>query len=76
MGNRKPLTDAEGEVRELTAEDFREMVPFSALPASLQDKLNLSGCLKSAVFNTHNDTATEQSKGSHRKPCKPDDVHR
>lgn len=49
MENRKPLTDAEGEVRELTAEDFREMVPFSSLPASLQDKLKGRGRPKSAV---------------------------
>jgi len=27
MKKRKPLTDAEGEVRELTAEDFRHMRP-------------------------------------------------
>lgn len=32
MANRKPLTDDEGEVRELTEEDFRHFVPFSELP--------------------------------------------
>jgi uncharacterized protein (DUF4415 family) len=32
MAKRKPLTDAEGEVRELTAEDAAHAVPFSALP--------------------------------------------
>jgi uncharacterized protein (DUF4415 family) len=32
MANRKPLTDSEGEVRELTALDAREAVPIAALP--------------------------------------------
>ncbi|MBU6299133.1 MAG: BrnA antitoxin family protein [Alphaproteobacteria bacterium] len=32
MRKRKPLTDAEGEVRELTAEDFRHMRPLSDFP--------------------------------------------
>jgi uncharacterized protein (DUF4415 family) len=36
MGNRKPLTDDEGEVRELTEEDFARGKTFSELPASLQ----------------------------------------
>lgn len=49
MENRKPLTDEEGEVRELTAEDFREMVPFSSLPASLKEKLKGRGRPKAAV---------------------------
>lgn len=35
----KPLMDKHGEVRELTEADFATMVPFSALPASLQSKL-------------------------------------
>jgi uncharacterized protein (DUF4415 family) len=39
MANRKPLTDEEGEVRELTAEDFEQLVPFSALPPDEQEKL-------------------------------------
>jgi hypothetical protein len=39
MANRKPLTDDEGEVRELTAEDFKRAVPFSKLPESLREKL-------------------------------------
>jgi uncharacterized protein (DUF4415 family) len=39
MTNRKPLTDDEGEVRELTEEDFAHAVPFSQLPKSLQSKL-------------------------------------
>jgi len=32
MANRKPLTDSEGEVRELTSRDAAEAAPFSALP--------------------------------------------
>lgn len=39
MANRKPLTDDEGEVRELKAEDFKHAIPFSKLPESLQEKL-------------------------------------
>jgi hypothetical protein len=42
MAKRKPLTDDEGEVRELTGEDFAQMVPFSALPIELQDLLTAS----------------------------------
>lgn len=34
MANRKPLTNAKGEVRELTSGDAKEAVPFSALPES------------------------------------------
>jgi hypothetical protein len=40
MANRKPLTDEEGEVRELTEEDLAQFVPFSALPAELQALLS------------------------------------
>jgi len=40
---RKPLTDAEGEVRELTAADFAVALPFSALPRQLQSKLRKIG---------------------------------
>jgi len=40
MANRKPLTDEEGEVRELTTEDFAQMIPFSALPVELQELLS------------------------------------
>lgn len=36
MANPKPLTNDEGEVRELTEEDFARMVPFSGLPQELQ----------------------------------------
>jgi hypothetical protein len=34
------LTNDEGEVRELTEEDFDQFVPFSALPAELQSLLS------------------------------------
>ncbi len=36
---RKPLTNDEGEVRELTSEDFERAVPFSALPGKLKELL-------------------------------------
>jgi hypothetical protein len=39
MASRKPLTNDEGEVRELTQEDFANTVPFSALPDDLQELL-------------------------------------
>jgi hypothetical protein len=40
MANPRPLTNDEGEVRELTEEDFANAVPFSALPAELQTLLS------------------------------------
>jgi hypothetical protein len=40
MANRRPLTNDEGEVRELTEEDVAQFVPFSALPAELQTLLS------------------------------------
>ena len=43
MTSRKPLTNAQGEVRELSAADFTAMRPFSALPAGLQAKLASRG---------------------------------
>jgi hypothetical protein len=39
MARRKPLTNDEGEVRELTQEDFSRAVPFSALPDKLKELL-------------------------------------
>jgi hypothetical protein len=39
MASRKPLTDDEGEVRELTQEDFAHAVPFSALPDEFKELL-------------------------------------
>jgi uncharacterized protein (DUF4415 family) len=39
MENRKILTNDEGEVRELTVEDFARAVPFSALPKDEQQVL-------------------------------------
>ena len=50
MAKRKPLTKADGEVRELTAADFKAAQPFSTLPASVQTKLvGLRGRPKAAV---------------------------
>ncbi|MEQ1581436.1 MAG: BrnA antitoxin family protein [Steroidobacteraceae bacterium] len=43
MRKRKPLTDKDGEVRELTAEDFAEFMTFSELPKSLQATLRAIG---------------------------------
>jgi hypothetical protein len=40
MASRKPLTNDEGEVRELTEEDLAQFVPFSGLPAELQKLLS------------------------------------
>jgi hypothetical protein len=40
MESPKPLTNDDGEVRELTEEDFARMVRFSALPAELQALLS------------------------------------
>jgi hypothetical protein len=40
MANPKPLTNDEGEVRELTEEDFARAVPFSALPDGLKELLS------------------------------------
>ncbi len=39
MARRKPLIDADGEVRELTAEEHARAIPFSALPESEQAML-------------------------------------
>jgi hypothetical protein len=39
MTSPKPLTNDEGEVRELTQEDFADAIPFSALPDGLQELL-------------------------------------
>ena len=39
MANRKPLTDEDGEVREITAEDIAPFKPFSALPETEQKML-------------------------------------
>jgi uncharacterized protein (DUF4415 family) len=42
MADRKPLTDEDGEVRELTAEDFKLFRPASeVLSLSLQEKLGI-----------------------------------
>lgn len=39
MAKHLPLTNKDGEVRELTEEDFKRAVPFSSLPESLQATL-------------------------------------
>jgi len=39
MASRKPLTNGEGEVRELTKEDFAHAVPIFALPDDLKKLL-------------------------------------
>ena len=39
MASPKPLTNDEGEVRELTNEDFARAVPFSELPDDLKELL-------------------------------------
>lgn len=50
MANRKPLTDAQGVVRELTVEDMNAMRPArQALPVSLRAKLGVRGPQKSPV---------------------------
>jgi len=44
MANRRSLTDAEGEVRELTAEDMARFKPAAdVLPPSLRRKLGVRG---------------------------------
>lgn len=46
MGNRKPLTDEDGEVRELKVKDFLHFKPVSSLPESLVRKLGVRGSQK------------------------------
>jgi uncharacterized protein (DUF4415 family) len=47
MANRKPLIDADGDVRELTAEDMAKFRPAAkVLPASLKMKLGVRGAQK------------------------------
>ena len=44
MASRKPLIDADGEVRELTAEDMAKFRPTAdVLPSSLKKKLDVRG---------------------------------
>ncbi|WP_026147120.1 BrnA antitoxin family protein [Methylomonas sp. MK1] len=43
MANPLPLTDADGEVRELTSDDFKNASTFSELPESLQNVLRGRG---------------------------------
>jgi hypothetical protein len=39
MAKQRPLTNDEGEVRELTSDDFARAVPFSALSDDLKELL-------------------------------------
>jgi hypothetical protein len=39
MANCKPLIDEDGEIREITAEDFANFKPFSSLPRSEKEIL-------------------------------------
>ena len=55
--NPKPLTNDEGEVRELTEEDFARMVPFSGLPKELN---RLFSRAKSASSQTQTPSATRK----------------
>jgi uncharacterized protein (DUF4415 family) len=43
MANRKPLTDRDGEVREITAEDVALFKPFSGVPEAEQKMLRKLG---------------------------------
>ena len=43
MNMRKPLTDAEGEVRELTASDLKSAMKFHQLPEPVQAVLRTRG---------------------------------
>lgn len=43
MANRKPLTDAQGEVRELSEQDLREGESYASLPESLRRKIGQRG---------------------------------
>jgi hypothetical protein len=56
LANPRPLTNDEGEVRELTEEDLAQFVPFSALPADLQELL----CEPKYVVPDADSPSTEQ----------------
>lgn len=43
MANPSPLIDSDGEVRELTRDDFKKAVPFSGLPEELKTVLRGRG---------------------------------
>ena len=50
MASRKPLIDADGEVRELTAEDMAKFRPTTeVLPLSLRKKLGMRGPQKAPI---------------------------
>jgi hypothetical protein len=54
MANRKPLTNDDGEVRELMEKDFAELKPFTALPAELQKLLQESKQITPEATSTPN----------------------
>ena len=50
MASRKPLIDADGEVREITAEDMAKFRPAAeVLPLSLRKKLGVRGPQKAPI---------------------------
>ncbi|HXC39939.1 MAG TPA: BrnA antitoxin family protein [Burkholderiales bacterium] len=49
MPKQKPLTDAKGEVRELTARDMKAFRPAQSLPGSLKRKMGVRGPQKSPI---------------------------
>ena len=50
MASRKPLIDADGDVRELTAEDMAKFRPAAeVLPLSLRKKLGMRGLQKAPI---------------------------
>jgi hypothetical protein len=58
MANSKPLTNDDGEVRELTQQDLAQFVPFSELPAGLQ-----------AVLSSQKRISPDAESPSTRKPA-------
>ena len=60
MKNPLPLTDKDGEVRELTQDDFRKAVLFSELPESLQKILKQN----KNEFKTQRINKTHQISGA------------
>ncbi len=70
MGNRKSLTNEDGEVRELKAKDFLHFKPVSSLPESLAHKLGVRGQQKAptkeriTIRLSHDVVNTFRSTGS------------
>ncbi len=57
MKNPSPLTDQDGEVRELTENDFKQAISFNQLPESLRKKL-IRINNKKQMANRYNETQT------------------